>query len=64
MAKPKKDGRNFNCFLDRNLFNRFSFYADQKGQTMTLALERILKEYLDAHGVPEIAIGSDRENEQ
>ena len=27
--------------------NRLSFYADEKGQTMTLAIERLLKQSLD-----------------
>ena len=54
MGKQKKDGRSFNCFLDRNLFNRLEMYAERKGQTKTLALERILKEHLDASGIPAI----------
>ena len=54
MAKPKKDGRYINFFLDRNLFNRLSLFAEQKGQTKTLAIERILKERLDKEGVPQI----------
>ena len=33
--------------------NRLSFYADEKGQTMTLAIERLLKQSLDDAGVPE-----------
>lgn len=53
MAKPKKDGHYINCYLDRTLFNRLSYYADEKGQTKTMAIERILKEYLDKEGVPE-----------
>ncbi len=53
MAKPKKDGHSFNCFLDRQLYNRLCYYAEEKGQTKTLAVERILKEYLDREKVPE-----------
>lgn len=52
MAKPKKDGHYINCYLERNLYNRLCFYADDKGQTKTLAIERILKEYFDKYGVP------------
>lgn len=54
MGKQKKDGRSFNCFLDRNLFYRLELYADQMGQTKTLAIERILKEHLDASGIPAV----------
>lgn len=52
MAKPKKDGHYINCYLERNLYNRLCYYADEKGQTKTLAIERILKEYFDKHGIP------------
>lgn len=63
MAKQKKDGWCFNCFLDRNLFNRLEFYAEQMGQTKTLAIERILKDFFDAHGVPEIVADSGEKDE-
>ena len=53
MGKPRKDGQRFNMIMDRNLYNRLSFYADEKGQTMTLAIERLLKQSLDDVGVPE-----------
>ncbi len=52
MSKPKKDGRYMNLYLDRNLSNRLSMYADEKGQTKTTAIERILKEHLDKQGIP------------
>ena len=53
MSKPKKDGRYVNIYLDRVLFNRLNYYAEEKGQTMTLAIERILKEHFDKENVPE-----------
>ena len=53
MGKPRKDGQRFNMIMDRNLYNRLSFYAGEKGQTMTLAIERLLKQSLDDAGVPE-----------
>ena len=53
MGKPRKDGQRFNMIMDRNLYNRLSFYADEKGETMTLAIERLLKQSLDDAGVPE-----------
>ena len=53
MGKPRKDGQRFNMVMDRSLYNRLTFYADEKGQTMTLAIERILKQHLDEAGVPE-----------
>ena len=47
MARPKKDGRYINYYIDRKIYERLKHYADDKGQTMTVAIERILKAYLD-----------------
>ena len=47
MPRAKKDGRVINYKIDRLLYERFAAYCEEKGQTATLALERILKEYLD-----------------
>ena len=52
MARQKKDGRYINCYLERNLYNRLCYYAEEKGQTKTLAIERILKDYFDKNGIP------------
>lgn len=53
MARPKKDGVSINCYLDRNLYERLCYYAEEKGQTKTLAIERILKQKFDEENVPE-----------
>ena len=47
MARPKKDGRHINYYIDRMIYERLEEYADKKGQTMTMALERILKQFFD-----------------
>ena len=47
MARPKKDGRYINYYIDREIYERLKKYADDTGQTMTIAIERILKTYLD-----------------
>lgn len=47
MARAKKDGQHLNCYLDRELCERLKAYADDKGQTITTALERILKQYFE-----------------
>ena len=59
MPKPKKDGQRFNMFMDRNLHARLIYYANKRGQTMTLTIERILKQFLDAKGVPNPAPSAD-----
>ena len=48
MPRAKKDGQHINCYIDRTLCERLKSYADEKGQTMTMALERILKQYLES----------------
>ena len=47
MARPKKDGAYINYYIDRKLVEELRDYAEEKGQTMTMALERILKEYFE-----------------
>ena len=47
MPRAKKDGQHINCYIDRTLCERLKAYADEKGQTMTMALERILKQYFE-----------------
>ena len=47
MPRPKKDGRHINYYIDRLIYERLEEYADEKGQTMTMALERILKQFFD-----------------
>lgn len=47
MARPKKDGTYINYYLDRELVEKLRGYAEDKGQTMTTALERILRDYLE-----------------
>lgn len=47
MPRKKKDGRYINYYLERELVERLEQYAEQKGQTMTTAIERILKEHFE-----------------
>lgn len=45
MARPRKDGTNINYYIDRELVEKLRDYAEEKGQTMTMALERILEDF-------------------
>ena len=47
MPRKKKDGRHINYYIDRMIYERLEEYAEEKGQTMTRALERILKQFFD-----------------
>ena len=47
MTRAKKEGTYLNVKLRQDIYDRFSEYADKKGQTKTTALERILERVLD-----------------
>ena len=47
MARAKKDGENVSFYLEKDLVMRLRDYADQKGQTITKALEILLRQALD-----------------
>ena len=48
MPRQKKDGRHINYYIDRKVFEELEEYAQEKGQTMTTALERILSQFFRA----------------
>ena len=45
MAREKKDGVHVNLYIDRKIWDQLKDYADEKGQTLTTAMERILAEH-------------------
>lgn len=50
MARPKsKNGKNVSFYMDAQIVERLHDYAAEKGQSLTVAVERILKEALDKH---------------
>lgn len=48
MPRPKKDGERVSLFLNREMMERLRAYADEKGQTLTTAIERIITAHLDS----------------
>lgn len=46
MARQKKDGININYFIRRDVKEKLDAYCEDVGQTATMAIERILDEYL------------------
>lgn len=50
MSRPRKDGKNVNYYIDRVVYERLCRYADQKGQTVTRAIERLLTSAMDQEG--------------
>ena len=47
MPRAKKDGVYINLRIERKLRERLESYAEEKGQTMTKALEIILQNFFD-----------------
>lgn len=45
MAQAKKDGKNICYYVDRELVEKLQAYAKERGQTTTMALERILRKF-------------------
>ena len=50
MPRHKKDGRHINYYIDRKVFEELEAYAQEKGQTMTTALERNLSQFFEQCG--------------
>lgn len=46
MARAKKDGVNINYFIRRDVKEKLDAYCEDVGQTATMAIERILDDYL------------------
>lgn len=47
MPRQKKPSHPFNIKMDSKVYERLVKYCDEKGQTMTTAVERILTEKFD-----------------
>ena len=50
MPRVKKDGRYINYYIDRKIYDKLDAYAKHKGQTATMALERILEKFFNEEG--------------
>ena len=48
MPRAKKDGEKISLYLNKEVVDRLRAYADEKGQTLTMAMERAIKAFLDA----------------
>ena len=47
MAKPRKNGKYLNVCIDQEIYDRLSSYCEVAGQPKTVAVERILRQFLD-----------------
>lgn len=49
MARAKKDGVYINYYIQKDIKDRLDRYCEDVGQTNTMAIERILKQFLDEY---------------
>lgn len=49
MPRPKKDARNLNIKLDREIFEKLERFCEESGQSKTVAVERFLNKTLDEY---------------
>lgn len=47
MPRAKKDGTHISFYLRTDVVERLRAYADENGQTLTIAMERLLTKALD-----------------
>ena len=49
MPRQKKDGVNINYYIRRDVKEKLDVYCEEVGQTATMAIERILDDYLNKY---------------
>ena len=54
--RKKKDSVNVSMRLDRETWDRLRYYAEERGQSYTVATERILQKFLGHTSVSDNAI--------
>ena len=47
MARVKKDGQFFNCYLRKDILERLTVYSGDTGIPKTIVVEKALQKYLD-----------------
>ena len=47
MSRAKKEGEKISLYLEKDTVARIRAYAEEKGQTLTMAIERAINGFLD-----------------
>lgn len=47
MSRAKKEGEKISLYLEKDTVVRIRAYAEEKGQTLTMAIERAINGFLD-----------------
>ena len=48
MPRAKKDGEKISLYIDKETSERIRSYAEEKGQTLTMSIERAINGFLDS----------------
>lgn len=62
MARQKKEGVNINYFIRRDVKEKLDAYCEDVGQTATMAIERILDNFLTKYLEDKENAAEDRNN--
>jgi len=62
MARAKKDGEKISFYVDRQVMEDLRAYAEEKGQTVTMAMERILRSHLDEEKAKQNSISQEQDH--
>lgn len=62
MARQRKDGVNINYFIRRDVKEKLDAYCEDVGQTATMAIERILDEYLTKYMAEKDGVAPEEES--
>ena len=62
MARAKKDGEKISFYVDRQVMEDLRAYAEEKGQTVTMAMERILRTHLDEEKAKQNSISQEQDH--
>lgn len=54
MPRTRKDGKHLNIFIQSDIYDELDRYSKEKGQTKTIAVERILKSFFDSQSIEKI----------
>ena len=53
MSRKKKNGTHLNVIIRQDIYDAFCEYAERKGQTKTMALERIIQKVVQKKDIDE-----------
>ena len=62
MARAKKDGEKISFYVDRQVMEDLRAYAEEKGRTVTMAMERILRSHLDEEKAKQNSISQEQDH--